>query len=81
MRILDVNNDKVLNEVLLLLTSQEAGELRDTIDQILSQGTLEHEHILDMENIDRQNGEVLQFFCGISFWLVNEEKSALPRGN
>ena len=54
MRILDNNSDKALNDILILLTRNEAIDMRDTLDQMLAEKKFDHEHILDYEDINRQ---------------------------
>jgi hypothetical protein len=49
MRILDQNNDKSLDNILLLLTIDEAKELRDDLVRLLMQKTdNDHGHINDI---------------------------------
>lgn len=50
MRILDEDSNKSINNVLLLLTYQEACELRDDLGRLISSGkNNNHSHISDME--------------------------------
>jgi hypothetical protein len=50
MRILDQDSDKATSNVLLLLTSQEASELRDELERLLQSGHDEdHGHIDDRD--------------------------------
>jgi hypothetical protein len=44
-RILDQDNDKSVNSVIVYLTSAEASELRDSLDQILAGPAGRHEHV------------------------------------
>jgi hypothetical protein len=45
MRILDEDGDKSLNAVTLYLTKSEASELKNSLEQILSDPVNRHEHI------------------------------------
>ena len=45
MRILDEDNDKAINAVILYLTKSEASELKDSLKQILAEPIGRHEHI------------------------------------
>lgn len=48
MRILDNETDKALNDVIILLTKDEAKYMMDTIEQLLSEGKFDHGHVLDL---------------------------------
>ncbi|WP_058487096.1 hypothetical protein [Defluviitalea phaphyphila] len=49
MRILDQEADKVIKNILLLLTPSEASELKDDLERILSENKEgEHSHICDI---------------------------------
>ena len=45
MRILDEQNDKSLDAVIIYLTKKEAAELRDSLEQILVNHLGRHEHV------------------------------------
>jgi len=50
MRILDEDNDKALKNLMILLTIEEAAELRDDLERMLQKNdSNEHTHINDME--------------------------------
>lgn len=53
MRILDEISDKSLKNVILYLTSSEASELRDSLDDILNKPWNNHAHISD-ENFQKE---------------------------
>jgi hypothetical protein len=49
MRILDKETDKTLKDIILLLTVNEASELRDSLESILKEiDYMQHEHINDI---------------------------------
>jgi hypothetical protein len=51
MRILDNTNDKSLSDIMLLLTIDEAKELRDAIETLLlQQNKNDHSHINDFDS-------------------------------
>lgn len=54
MRILDNISDKALDDILILLTKSEAKRMRDAIDQLLAENKLDHEHILDLDSLNRE---------------------------
>lgn len=49
MRILDENSDKSLEHVILYLTLSEAGELKDSLEDLMKNPTKNHTHISDDE--------------------------------
>ena len=50
MRILDNDNDKAINSVMLILTSIEVVELRDDLTRLLKKKVVnDHSHINDLE--------------------------------
>jgi len=50
MRILDEDNNKAIKRVLILLTQEEATEMRDDLERMLQKNiSNEHTHINDME--------------------------------
>lgn len=50
MRILDEDSDKAIKNILILLTPEEASELRDDLERMLQKNASdEHTHINDME--------------------------------
>lgn len=50
MRILDIDNDKAIKNIMILLTTEEASELRDDLDGMLQKGIInDHAHVNDTE--------------------------------
>jgi hypothetical protein len=45
MRILDEDSDRSLSTIVLYLTRSEAEELRDSVNLLLTDGRLRHEHV------------------------------------
>jgi len=45
MRLLDHEGDRSLNRLTIFLTSTEAKELRDSLDELLTNDQVHHEHI------------------------------------
>jgi hypothetical protein len=49
-RILDQDSDKSINAVIIYLTQAEAGELRDSLEQIIADPVGRHEHVSSSDN-------------------------------
>lgn len=49
MRIFNSDTDKTLNKVILYLTSEEAQEMKDSLESLLNDKKHDHEHISDMD--------------------------------
>lgn len=45
MRFLDEESNRILNRVSVFLTESEANELRDTLDLLLKDSNVHHEHV------------------------------------
>jgi len=80
MRILDQDNDKATKNVLILLTPEEAAELRDDLERML-QGNIfqEHTHINDKEfehemTVAIYDASELEFFDERTKKLVLEDE-------
>lgn len=48
MRILNVDSDKSIDEVIVYLTLDEAKELRDKLEILISSPAEQHEHVMDV---------------------------------
>ena len=73
MRMLDNDSDKVLNDVLILLTRKEAEDLRDTVAQMLSDVEQSHYHVMDRETYLRE------FTLGLYDDVDIEKNTYMPR--
>ncbi len=49
MRLLDLSTDRPITGVLLMLTPEEAAELKDAVEDLLAQPELLHAHVSDSE--------------------------------